>query len=192
MSVQCKLNNKVNFVIDIVIQVSLIFLFLTFFFFLYVSTIEKSHFIELIKHVTDNIIDEYQAEDRNIFNGNLGDTEKILILGGLEVGNKVVENKLDGLKQNIEDNNKSVENDAYNFLKIVLFGIIGGLIFLYILGYCINLETKVKHAIIIVLFIALTEYVFLNTIVKNYIVIDTNLVKRTIGKTLQEYVKNRK
>ena len=64
-------------------------------------------------------------------------------------------------------------------------------VILVITGYCIPFHIHLKDAILVVFFVALTEFVFLVVITKNYLSVNPATVRQEIGDSIQKYIKNR-
>ena len=59
-------------------------------------------------------------------------------------------------------------------------------------GFCIQILYEVKEALWVVLFVGITELVFLSVIAKSYISADPNAVKRSIGIAIQKWIATNK
>lgn len=188
----CKLKNKwVNNGIAIAIQVSLIFAFLTIFFFTYVSRVEKEEFGKQMNIIVDNIMKDVNDDIHNIlFNQTVLSNDDIFILinGIIDVSEKKVNISS---KQAIEDvikQNNEVKKNSIKSLGNVMGVVMLVSLILLILGFCLPILQNFKEALIAVFFVALTELTFLTFITKRFISADPNRVKRNLGDAIQKWI----
>ena len=180
-----------NKVFVITTQIVLIFIFLTVFFFTYVNVIEKQAFQTQMNLVVDSIF----QDDINISdyapNGDK-DLATVIIDGSLELAKKNAIKNLQSDDDDINKQNKQIENNAFMIVGIVSGSFIVFAIVMYFLKKTISFKIHFTEAIIGLIFIGLTELFFLNIITKKYYSVDTNQIKYRIGGSMQNYVKNRK
>lgn len=188
----CKIKNKlVSNGIAIAIQVSLIFAFLTIFFFTYVSSVEKEEFGKQMDLIVDNIMKDVNDDIHNIlFNQNVLSKDDIFILvnGIIDVSEEKV--KISS-KQDIEDiikQNNEVKNNAIKSLGTIMGSVALVSLILLILGFCLPILKNLREALFAVFFVALTELTFLTFITKRFISADPNMVKRNLGDAIQKWI----
>lgn len=173
----------------ILLQVLLIFIFLTTFFFTYVNYIEKETFKTQMNLIVDDI-----TEDINIkpfIPPGKEDTASIIILGSLDFAEEyALKNSAEDDKKNSDKNDK-IKNKAMLFLAILSAVLVIMVVIFFVAGYCIPFHTHLKEAMIIIFFVALTEFIFLIVITRNYWSIDPSTVRQEIGNSIQTYIKNR-
>lgn len=188
MSQTCKQNSWVIYGLSIAIQVTFIFIFLTVFFFSYVQIVEKEEFQKQLYLIVDNIM---QGVEQNILNAHdINKQDKIVIINGIinTIQEKIVMDSRSDI-ENVMKQNKAVKMKAFKSL-VVSISIIT--LFILLVGFCAPVKHQIKEAILIVVFVGITEYAFLQLIAKNYISADPNKVKRSFGKAIQDWVKNNK
>lgn len=189
-------NSKNNIVINIasvIIQVIFIFSFLVIFYFLYVIKVESEEFKKQIELLTNSFLNDVkntniiQIVGENKTNINSEDL-KVIYLGILDsVQEKLnLQNKKD--IQAIDENNKKLRS---NCIKIIVGLFIFLLIFLLVLN-CLPIYALGRQAIIIVIFVAITEIVFLNFVSGKYIAADPNRIKNTVGNSIEKWLKDNK
>ena len=187
----CKDNKYVKNVFDIIFQVTLIAIFLTVFFFTYVSGVEKEEFEKQLNLIVDNVLTE--DDIKQLIPQNLSSDQKeqlaIIISGAIESAKtKTALSQKNSIKKVITNNN-TVKSATYKKIYYVLIIIIILCLIALVMGYCLPIFTQVKEAVIIVFFVAVTEFVFLQVIAKNYISADPNKVKVAISDAIKKWVK---
>jgi len=189
---QCKNNPYVKNTFDIIFQVTLIAIFLTVFFFTYVSNVEKEEFQKQLDLIVDDLLSDQDI--RNIIPQNLSQTQKdnlaIVISGSLEAAKtKSTINEQNAINDVINNNSK-VKLATYKKIFYVLIIIIILCIIVLLLGYCLPLIYQIKEATIVVFFVALTELMFLEIIAKNYISANPNKIKAEVAQAIKEWLKD--
>jgi hypothetical protein len=189
---QCKNNPYVKNTFDIIFQVTLIAIFLTVFFFTYVSNVEKEEFQKQLDLIVDDLLSDQDI--RNIIPQNLSQTQKdnlaIVISGSLEAAKtKSTINEQNAINDVINNNSK-VKSATYKKIFYVLIIIIILCIIVLLLGYCLPLIYQIKEATIVVFFVALTELMFLEIIAKNYISANPNKIKAEVAQAIKEWLKD--
>jgi hypothetical protein len=171
----------INPLMKIFMQVFFVFAFLSLFFFLYVVVIEKEIFDSQIKYVVNSIYDDlFQTFP----------VPQEISSFALKYVNQVT------LPNESHDDITSDNNVIYqNTIQLVIiFGIIffTCLIMCFLLRVCLPIETHILENIVILSVIALTEYLFLNIVTRNYIAADPNHIKLFISQQVKSYaqVKN--
>jgi len=190
--VKCKNNPYVKNTFDIIFQVTLIAIFLTVFFFTYVSNVEKEEFKKQLDLIVDDLLSDQDI--RSIIPQNLSQTQKdnlaIVISGSLEAAKtKSTINEQNAINDVINNNSK-VKSATYKKIFYVLIIIIILCIIVLLLGYCLPLIYQIKEATIVVFFVALTELMFLEIIAKNYISANPNKIKAEVAQAIKEWLKD--
>ena len=173
------------------IQATTVFIFLTIFFFTYVSKVEKTEFQDQITDVVDEIWDENADSIKRQFPSTPHgkNVAKTVVYGLIDSSEEYLEKN--NSKQDIDDkNNKIIINSVLTILivviVIVIVFIISGLF-----GYYVPFSDVIQESLFILVFVALTEYIFLITIVENYTSLDSDDVKTTIAKGVVDYINQR-
>lgn len=190
--IQCKVNNHwVNDGIAIAIQVSLVFSFLTIFFFVYVTKIEKEEFQKQMNLIVDNIMDDVVNDLLNLVNSNSPlskEDTNILVNGIIDVMEEKITFEAKDSIQDITKINSNVKSKAFSSLATVLLGVVIITVIFLILGFCLPIKQNIKEALIAVIFVGLTEFSFLTFIASKYISASPNKVKRNLGEAIQNWI----
>lgn len=176
-----------------IIQSCIVFIFLTVFFFSYVSSIEKDEFENQLNIIVDDIYNEYKSNIISLFPEDKikKDILKTSIYGIIDN----IENKIEINNQNENSkidnaNQKIIYNSIYVVIGYIILCLIIIFIFKYI-GININIKENVKESLFILIFIFLIEFLFLNIIAKNYISGNANNVLKKICTNIIQYINKR-
>lgn len=176
----------VNRVFGIFLQVIFIFTFLTIFFFNYVGASEQQSFKKQMNIVVDDI-----APDLNVRKYVPVGKENIataVIEGSLEVARKNADKDSASEDAAIKQQNDKIKKLAYTWLIIAL-GVVALVIFgLVLSGHCAPFHLHVKDAVIVVFFVAATEFIFLNLITAKYWSVDPSEVRHQLGNSVQTWI----
>jgi hypothetical protein len=190
--VKCKNNPYVKNTFDIIFQVTLIAIFLTVFFFTYVSNVEKEEFKKQLDLIVDDLLSDQDI--RSIIPQNLSQTQKdnlaIVISGSLEAAKTKSTINQQNAINDVINNNSKVKSSTYKKIFYVLIIIIILCIIVLLLGYCLPVMYQIKEATIVVFFVALTELMFLEIIAKNYISANPNKIKAEVAQAIKEWLKD--
>lgn len=177
----------------IVIQVVMIFTFLTLFFFVYVVKVEKDEFSNQLNIIVDTIMTKQAGDPPSYISNITGVISKenleTVVLGTLEQSRRnqdIIDKAVDKL---VSDQNEAVKNSSTKALLYVWGFLLLVILLLYIFGVCISLVQTIKETIVVVMFVALTEFIFLQAITSRYISASPNEVKRKIATSIQEWIK---
>ena len=173
----------------IIFQVIFIFTFLTLFFFLYVVKIEKEQFKSQINLIVDEIIkDNISGNINNIIPIN-EEALSLVLYGILDTNEKKIIKNSQKTINDINEKNNKLKKKTFSILYIILGILISGSLLLIILKFCIPILYQIKEALWVVLFVALTEFIFLNFIASKYISADPYEIKRVLAQTVKEKIK---
>lgn len=183
-------NNFITQTGAISMQVFFIFVFLTVFFFSYVQIIEKNSVKKQVKFVVEDITKDFNIND---FIPKSTDKEDLVLLvkGAVAVGEEKILQETKETNKQIEEQNRNVIYKGFSALGIILGLLLILYLSFYVLGYCLPYRIHFKESVIVVMFVALTEFMFLMLIGSRYIAIDPNEVRTKFGQSLIEYVDNR-
>ena len=178
-------------IIGVLFQVIFIFAFLTIFFFVYVVNVEKQSFNKQMNLVVDSILTD---ETLNEFvhvpkDREHRELEAAIISGNIDVTILETKQKNKDLSATVAKYNNNLKSKSFLLLSITLAVLITITIILIAMGYCVPVLYEVKEALWVTLFIGLTELIFLLIVAKNYNSADPNKVKRTIGKSIEDWIK---
>ncbi len=194
MSKKCTQNLLFSTGFSIFFQVIFIFAFLTIFFFVYVVTIEKAEFQTQINLVIDNIFTQ-DAIKGILPKGAINltpENEDIILSGILDVMNTEISLSSRDAVVNVNNDNAATRRKAFIVLGVTAGVLVISTIALLMAGFCIPVLHEVNEALWVVLFVGITELVFLSVIAKNYISADPNSVKRSIGIAIQKWIATNK
>ena len=177
-----------------IIQSCVVFIFLTIFFFSYVSSIEKDEFETQLDTIVDDTYTQYKDKIDGLFpkDENKKEALKTLIYGLIDYSENMIEIETKSQNDEIDtENKKIISNSIY-----LVLGYIGICIFilfiLYYFGVKLYIGENIKESLFILVFIFLTEFLFLNIIAKNYLSGNANYVIQKITKTIIDYIDQRK
>ena len=184
------INDLFNKTISISIQVLIITVFLITFFFLYVVNIEEEEFKKQIELVMDSILKDPNVSPYLKIPDN-DDNMLVAIYGALDAAEEKIKlsNKTD--IDNIHNSNSKIKTNTF-----IIAGL-SGLVLLLIIFLLLSFDVKIpvikyiKHSLLILVFIALTEYIFLTFIAKKYISVSPTQVRKKIAESILDYIKNR-
>jgi hypothetical protein len=179
--ISCKQDSRfVKKTFFILLQILLTLIFLTIFFFTYVNYIEKEAFKTQINLIVDDI-----TNDINIKSFIPPGKEKeasIIISGTLDFAED---------DKKVSNQNNKIKNKAMLWVIIGCAVLLLFTVILVIAGYCIPFHIHLKDAIVVLFFMALTEFIFLVAVTKNYLFVNPATVRQEISDSIQKYIKNR-
>jgi hypothetical protein len=174
---------NINFILTVLIQVLCVFTFLTVFFFTYASKKEG----EIVKSQVDFLTKDFLGTNIQLLPE---DTKKVLL-------SKVNEIEADtSMNAKINKSNQEIKDKTYKLLAVAASVIS----FITLLSYLlknkvsffkdINLMSIFKETAIILFFVAITEFIFLEYFAARYISVQPNLVKAKILRNLATFYQN--
>jgi len=180
-------NPIINKIFKLFLQVVLIFIFLTIFFFTYVDNVEKESFTTQMNIIVDDIVPDINIHE--IVPPGQEDTAIFILDGSMEVARNNALNDSKEEDKYINDQNIAIRNKAFILLGIVLGILLLVSLILYLTKHCIPFQIHIQDALIVVIFVAITEMLFLTIITKNYWSVDPGQVRSQIGKSIQKWIK---
>jgi len=191
---KCKTNNLIKKGISIIIQITFVFAFLTIFFFVYVQNVERNDFQEQLDLIVDNIMKDIDQDIVNIIEkNNINSNDIAIILDGIiDIIQEKISMRNKKSLNNILNQNQKIKKTALNSLMTFIAIIIIICLFILLLGFCMPIVYQIKEAMLVIIFIVITEFIILKLIARNYISADPNKIKRTLGKSIQSWIKNNK
>lgn len=191
----CKTNRWITEGVSIVIQVTFIFAFLTVFFFAYVQEVERTEFQSQLNIVVDSIMNDIEDDLPNIVSKDSTITPEnavILTSGVIDLINEKIALESKDSVNSIAQQNYKIKQKAFNSLLNVIVAAVVSSFLVLLAGFCIQLSEQIKEAMLIVIFVGLTEFTFLQNVAKRYISADPNKIKRTLAGAIQEWIKRNK
>ena len=186
-------NNKIeNNILIIFIQVIFMICFLVFFYFSYVVNIEKENFKKQIELTINSLLNESIIKNTitEYKNSKISknDMYPIIFYGLIDTIEEKNNKQLQDSIKTINDNNNKIKNNCY-----ILIGILLSIVFVIsILLSCFPINVIIKESVIIILFIGLTELLFIKYISSRYIIADPNKIKKELGIAIKEWLKKNK
>ena len=194
-------NKYVTIFSNVLIQTIIIFIFLTVFFFTYVSRIENTEFQSQLTFITDSIYSRYKKninESLEKYSANEDKKRyiKTTIYGLIDYEEEEIMKRSQDENKKIKDRNDNIEKDSTFYVKILVISGIVILLVLFFIMYkkyeChLPLDIYLKEGLIVLLFIFIVEMVFLNLVVKNYISANPNEIKNKIATSVINYIDNK-
>lgn len=181
-----------NKVFMIAIQILFIFVFLTVFFFTYVNSVEKDVFQTQMNIVVDSVFDDDIDIKSMVSNFNDNDVAIVTLDGSLDLAKKISMDSLKNSDADISYNNDQIQKKAYSWVIISVLIFLFITLILYLTKFKIDFKSHTVDALINVFFVGMTELLFLIFITKKYYSVDPNDVKFKLGKSIQNYIKNKK
>ena len=185
----CVENESISILSNSLIQGSIVFAFLTFFFFTYVVNVEKEEFKKQVDMVVDVIFQRYADKFRLSLNHKLSKSAVYGIIDSTE--EDFIKSSLDETSE-LTKKNKEIISTSIKSVGIFILTTIVIIALLSFYGYCIPFKDITKEAIFILFFIFLVEFTFINLIAKNYISANPNYVKNKIAQSIIDYVNKKK
>lgn len=179
-------NPLIDKIFGIFLQVTLIFVFLTFFFFIYVDSTEKDSFKTQMNIVIDDLAPDLNV--RSIVPKGQENDAIVLLDGTLELARLNSTNKSKESDQQINLQNSKIKKNTFIFVGISIGILILTMIILYFSGRCLPFHIHLKDALILILVVAMTELIFLSIITKNYWSVDPNSVRKELGGSIQKWI----
>ena len=175
-----------EFISIVLCQVIFFFVFITIFFFTYAALTEQNVLKKQISFLIDQTVAPYLKFIKQV---DQTDTATLI-------------DKINGIKINkksddeVDSNNKQVITKAIKVLGIAVLIIIGIIFGLYHFSKTKNsgffksfsLKPVIIESLIILVFVGLTEYVFLTYFGARFISVDINQIKIAIIKKIKEYL----
>jgi len=180
--------------IQSIIQSCIVFVFLTIFFYTYVTSIEHEEFENQLNQIVDDLFNQYRDDISNLFPKDETKKEivKTTIYGFIDHKEYDIEKTTKSENNEIDQTNQQIiKKSIYLVLVYISFSIIL-LLCLYYFGFDINIKSSIKEGIFILIFIFLVEFTFLNLIAKHYISGNANYVIQTVSKKIIEYIDQRR
>ena len=192
---QCHERKLLRISVDMLMQIFLVFGFLTLFFFAYVSYQEQ----QIFKRQMDILVDDLMKTDilpplkNSIANSGLQKNEvQQALSGALGVAGIEAKNSSKDAVATVKTKNAKTRKTAFISLGISLAVVIAALVAFKISKTCSDLEMSICVTVFVVLFVALTEFSFLMVISAKYISIDPNHVRAEVSAAINNWLSKNK
>ena len=182
------MNNKhynINFSLDIVLHVLILFTFLTVFFFAYVSKLEKQSL--------DNTVSDTITGNTNNFLNNFDEiSNKYNVKFNWNVVNDIADNLVknsQGEVPEIKENNDRLFKDSIIAIGIVFILFITSIIVLkYFLNYDIHIGHIILMNVIIFSITGIIEYLFFMNVASKYIPVTPDIISNTMLERVKQNI----
>jgi DNA-directed RNA polymerase beta subunit len=135
-----------------------------------------------------------QIKDPNTGEFLIDKDQLAIVLSGLiDATSKKLELDLTTEIENYEKNNKNVKSMAFKYVRYALIALISISILLLFIGNCYRnmVGEMFMETLSVIMVVAVTELLFLETIGARYISADPNRVKRKLASSIIDYINNR-
>jgi len=192
---QCHERKLLRISADMLMQIFLVFGFLTLFFFAYVSYQEQ----QIFKRQMDILVDDLMKTDilpslkNTITNSGLPKNEvQQALSGALGIAGIQAKNSSKDAVEAVKTKNAKTRKTAFISLGVSLAVVIATLVAFKLSKTCSDLEMSICITVFVVLFVALTEFSFLMVISAKYISIDPNKVRAEVSTAINNWLKDNK
>jgi hypothetical protein len=192
---QCKVNNWVTDGVAIAIQITFVFAFLTVFFFVYVQEVEKREFVSQMNLIVDDIMKDVEKDIPNLIKKQDMVDEKdavVIINGVIDVLQEKIAIDAKSTVNDVLEHNHAVKLKAFKSLISVIIILVAAAAVVLLIGFCVPVQYQIKEAMLVVIFVGLTELTFLEVIAKHYKSASPNKVRRELGLAVQKWIDKRK
>lgn len=162
------------FATSIIFNSVIIIVFITLFFFTYISKIERN----VVNNQVTSLIEDLNRELSII----IDDKEKATLREFIQ--NSPIDYSSDA---KVADDNKKIRNKAYKTLGIIV-GVGVALIIGLTLIFKLDLSKLLVSGVVSLAAVAITEFIFATFFAQNFKTLDENKVKLELVRTLREYV----
>ena len=158
---------------DIVISVLFVSTFICVFYFTYVVKVTENVINDQMDYIVKDLSEDLSFVPDSVMNQVKQYVKNIKVTG------------MEQVDKDVEESNKKI---FWNVIKIIGISFIIGFVAIYIssLYFKFSMADTIKKDLIILIFVGLTEFVFLQIFGKHYISADPNFVKYTIIDRLQQ------
>ena len=172
--------------LKIIMQVFLVVTFLSLFFFLYVTTAEEEIFVNQINFVVDSMYQDFQSNMSKIVppQGQSYLKQEILdIVNTYQPDNDTY--------ASIKAQNQTVINQTKQIVLLVGIILFSLIVSLMMLRFCTDLTHQFFENVLVLFFLGMTEFLFLNLVTRNFLAVNPNSIKFYILSTIQKYAETR-
>ena len=177
-------------IVQSIVQSCIVFVFLTLFFYSYVSNIEREEFEIQLDKIVDDIFDQYHYKFENMFPEDVNKKMllKTMIYGIINQSKIMIDEKTKDKNKEIDDNNRQFVLKSVYTVLIYIFLCFFILLVMYLNGYQVDIKGNIKESLFVLVFIFIIEIVFLNLIAKHYMSGNANYVTKTFTQKIIEYI----
>ena len=179
----------------LIVQITLMFVFLTVFFFAYVTEVERSSFERQMNIVVDNLMSDIDTKIPTFVKNNKINLSQfaIIVNGTIDVEENKLKKSTASATNKVNSQNKQVRNTAFIGLGVTCgIVIIIGVAIYFGFKICLPITRQLVNALVAVVFVALTELIFLTIIASKYDSASPNAVRRQIAKSTQQWIATHK
>ena len=118
----------------------------------------------------------------------LSDSQKLALMTLLDANNNKTTMAVQEINEKIKVHNAAIKNKTINIATNGLIILITIFVILILMKYCLGISHILEEVWYVVIFVFLTEVIFLNVIVKNYEPLDTQMVKDAFYKSIKKHI----
>ena len=174
-----------EFINEISINVLFIAILISIFFFTYGVTIEENTILDQMKILSNDIINTFKLTG-NTLNNNLNDYLNNNILTPTNI-RKI---EIDADDARMLAKNRPIIIKVIIFITLFIIIVLAMTIYFIQVQNVTNIKNIIVEALIVLVFIGLTEYLFLTFFGAKFISINPNNIKMQVVKDLQKYSKS--
>lgn len=181
-----------EYIILIVTQIAMIFMFLVIFYFTYVKYVEHNSTIDQIV-LTEEMIETDLVNssgnfikwyDKNISENHKKKIQESLIKSLDDFQKQYIKNNK-STDDSIKKNNSNLEKQSFNYVIFIISLVLFIVLSIMIIGHRVHIFNIIKENTIVLIFIAIIEFVFLMVVIKDYIAINPNIARKTISDVIK-------
>lgn len=176
-------SSTVNTIVKIGLQVVLVGIFLSLFFFLYVVKVEQQVFVQQIDRVTDDLLNSLM-QDVDTWVGPEQKAQWVVSLRAMVQNMNTTTSP--SSYQSIRATNDEVLTKNRNAILYAVLGVLLIVLLLIFFQFCLELSKHMFENLIVLGGIALTEFLFLNLVTRSYQAADPNQVRHAFLQTLSD------
>ena len=152
-------------------------------------------FVSQTNLIIDDIMKDFEEKIPILINKQslIGKENVLIIINGLiDVLQEKMSNDSVSTVKDILEKNHAVKLKALKSLMSVIIILVVASTVLLLIGFCLPIQYQIKEAMLIIIFVGLTEFIFLQVIAKQFISADPNKIRREIGKEVNNWIKRNK
>jgi len=177
-----KINSSIRFISSGLFQVGLAFVFMILFFFFYVQKVENESFSRQIQLSIQELLDQL-----GIHLDKLPKEIRDLLHALIEKQKEEVEINYEDEDREIRDNNNDILRMTIVYGVVIFCVPIVFALIVSILNYSLPFNAMLRESFFGILFIGITEFIFLTFIISRYITADPNIIVKTFATDLKAY-----
>lgn len=177
--------------ISVSLQIILVSLFINIFFFAYVQKFEQQNFKSQMNYVVDTIASEIKTNVPPIDSSSFKEEYIILTNGVIDMMkiNNIKKGK--NVVSDINNKNSDIKKRSYKIAGIISLIFIAVICLIYYFNRH-SIEENIQDSLVIIFFIGLCEYLFLNFVVGKYMTVNSDMIKHSFGESVVKWIDENK